>query len=303
MSAATIERGGACDCATAEELLEKLSPRHPYWQPDPAVWIFRGISDVGHALIPKAHRPVGFAEFGYDCPPDTNFSRRDEIMLELLTRFRGAVDRAGLAIPARDLAGRIDGRTWGSRISQHDVPLLALAQHYGIATPLLDWTSQARVAAYFASTYAFNESARDGRLAVWGMRRDFERRWIGGNDNANPWLASVNVISAPRASNPNLHAQSGVLTWLWGEQAHTMSLDTFAEMLVERGATDLGAAPIAPPLMRRLTAPRSCAGKLLRLLSYEGVDGSSMFPGYDGVVRRMREESQLWDERPKEGAR
>jgi hypothetical protein len=49
----------------------------------------------------------------------------------------------------------------------------------------------------------------------------------------------------------------------------------------------------ATPL-RRLTLSVSEAGKLLRLLSYEGITGASMFPGADGVVRAMRE-TALWD--------
>jgi hypothetical protein len=291
----TVAREGEHDCKTAEELFEKLSPRHAYWQPDPSLWIFRGIGDVRHPLIAKAHRSGGFSDFGYDLGRDAGFSKRDDVMEELLERFRAALDRAGLPIPARDRLGRSDGGTWGSRISQYDVPLLVLAQHYGLPTPLLDWTSQGRVAAYFAAASAANESARDGSLAVWGMRRDFERHWIMSEDSSNRWLASVNVISAPRASNPNLHAQSGVLTWLWGEQAHTMTLDAFAEMVAERHATKLAEAGITPPLMRCLTAPRSCAPTLLRLLSHEGVDGSSMYPGYDGVVRRLKER-ELWDD-------
>lgn len=41
--------------------------------------------------------------------------------------------------------------------------------------------------------------------------------------------------------------------------------------------------------------PHSEARQLLRLLSDEGVDGASMFPGADGVVRAMRERV-LWDD-------
>jgi len=46
----------------------------------------------------------------------------------------------------------------------------------------------------------------------------------------------------------------------------------------------------------RLTLPVEQAPKLLRLLSYEGIDGASMFPSADSVVRAMRERP-LWDDR------
>jgi hypothetical protein len=50
------------------------------------------------------------------------------------------------------------------------------------------------------------------------------------------------------------------------------------------------------PELRRLTLPRTQAPTLLRLLANEGISGASMFPGADGVVRAMREES--WWDRP-----
>jgi hypothetical protein len=51
------------------------------------------------------------------------------------------------------------------------------------------------------------------------------------------------------------------------------------------------------PSLHRLLLPNSEAPKLLRLLSYEGITGASMFPGADGVVQEMREYA-LWDVRP-----
>lgn len=42
-------------------------------------------------------------------------------------------------------------------------------------------------------------------------------------------------------------------------------------------------------VLRRFVLPRSQARQLLDLLSLERVDGASMFPGADGVVRAMRE--------------
>jgi len=41
----------------------------------------------------------------------------------------------------------------------------------------------------------------------------------------------------------------------------------------------------------KLTLPQRQARRLLQLLSYSGINGSTMFPGYDGVVRRLREEA------------
>ncbi len=45
---------------------------------------------------------------------------------------------------------------------------LVLAQHYGLATPLLDWTTSPLVALYFACD---DEEQSDERGAVWGIDR------------------------------------------------------------------------------------------------------------------------------------
>ena len=47
------------------------------------------------------------------------------------------------------------------------------------------------------------------------------------------------------------------------------------------------------PFMRKLTLPGACGKELQRLLSEEGITGSSMFPGLDGVVRSMKEQA-IW---------
>jgi hypothetical protein len=48
--------------------------------------------------------------------------------------------------------------------------------------------------------------------------------------------------------------------------------------------------------LHRLTLRTEQAPTLLRLVSYEGIDGSSMYPGVDGVLMAMREREQ-WDDR------
>ena len=50
-----------------------------------------------------------------------------------------------------------------------------------------------------------------------------------------------------------------------------------------------------PSPLWRLTLPHVEARELMRLLSLEGVDGASMFPGPDGVVKAMRE-AAIWGE-------
>ncbi len=72
-----------------------------------------------------------------------------------------------------------------------------------------------------------------------------------------------------------------------GEKGHAVTVDEF---MVD--AHRDGPPPV--PLMRCLPLSGDQAPKLLRLVAHEGVSGATMFPGYEGVVKGLREKA-LWD--------
>jgi hypothetical protein len=166
---------------------------------------------------------------------------------------------------------------------------MALAQHHGLPTPLLDWSRQAKVAAYFAASNAVGRTLAGDKLVVWAIRRRFDNYTLNdpadGRNRAVLWFHH-----APRATNPNLHAQHGLFSQLHYSEGHAIPLDRYArEVCLQREDQLLGEG-LSGPVMRRLTAPRDTAGQLLFALHLLGVDGSTMYPGYDGVVRAMQEE-------------
>jgi hypothetical protein len=87
------------------------------WQPfRGGMWVFRGVSDEGYALIPKVGR-------------NRRWSRAERPMLDLFLR-EGAL---------RDEGSHSD--IWEQ---------LATAQHHGLPTRLMDWSDNPLVAGYFA---------------------------------------------------------------------------------------------------------------------------------------------------------
>lgn len=80
-------------------------------------WVFRGLGDVGFELVPTAGRRAGFS------------SADERTILEI---FRKRV---------AEFNGPLESNDWDA---------LALAQHHGLPTRLLDWTTNPLVAAYFA---------------------------------------------------------------------------------------------------------------------------------------------------------
>jgi hypothetical protein len=279
-------------CTSASELLNHLSPRSPLWRTAPPTdWIFRG-QDGDYPLLPKAFRDQGNCYRDLGIHVERKPTREELIAAghEFLRMFRAKLDESGLAIPVdvpnpfQDVSINID------MSEEADLKLqaqLALAQHLGLPTPLLDWSTRANVAAYFAAPK--EQPPKHDRLVIWALRRSL-LKVQHGHQLYRSARASLVLRTAPRSSNPNLHAQSGVFTRMLGEWGPELDVAEYVEE-VEPNPDSLVKTPLPGfPLMHKLTLPTKLGGTLLQLLQQEGIDGSTMFPGYDGIARALRED-------------
>src|SRR5258706_15834056 len=85
------------------------------------------------------------------------------------------------------------------------VPLMALAQHYGVPTRFLDWTRKAAVAAYFGALEPTKPAAE---LAVWGINGRFLQTCLKGMIGSGGLPLSL----PPRADKPHTFCQAGLVT-------------------------------------------------------------------------------------------
>ena len=282
---------------TATEFIEALSPIRGVLASvgEPDEFVFRGHSSDTYQLLPTVFRGRGVS-----FPDRRPVHRRtfyNQLWAELvwLKEFFDLADARGLPLPEdsqelRDTLEECSSPPFLDSVAAGKaywppaklLSLLALAQHYGVSTRLLDWTRNAYVAAYFAAVDA-RPKARGTRLAVWAFMHDLLAR-----DSEFEWVRDrFQMVTAPAAGIPNLQAQRGVFV-VWRESKFRPSA-TFKALPQDRVLIDNLHDLIKPPLFFKFTLPVGQASNLLSLLALTGVDGSTCFPGFGGVVRALKE--------------
>jgi FRG domain-containing protein len=295
---------------TAHEFVDLLSPVSGVFASErglPHQLLFRGVGDVLHSLTPAAFR----SSARLFLPPHTAVgpggTNRQQIERELKTliAFIKAVDRQGHPIPEdtqhlrAELKSLEEDLSFPSKTTIKEWPpssllsALALAQHYGVPTRLLDWSLDPYVSAYFAAANAATKISEKGHLAVWAVATHlFVVNEILVGDKTAVARLPVQHVTTPWAGNANARAQKAVFL-----AYRQFDIDPDADFEI-RPYDDLLVGGLASgfekgPNLFCLTLPKSEAPALLGLLAFQGYDGATIFPGLDGAVKSIME-SYLW---------
>jgi hypothetical protein len=230
-------------------------------------YIFRGQKNSTWLLESKAERLLKQEIENLDNPVEYIRKLRSH-----LNNFRYAVrGRRGINPP--DL---VDDNLW------------ALGQHYGLATPLLDWTESPYVATFFAYYETIDEHD-DTNHVVFGLHHKISDicQKIGpllGHFEAIP---KIHHVKPQLDENYRLINQRGLFTQMKrGNSNFCMDIEKWINTYIPNSHETITPflQEIADTILYRIELPSNMRDKALRILNTMNISHQTLFPDLEGAA-------------------
>lgn len=156
---------------------------------------------------------------------------------------------------------------------QNELELLVIAQHFGLKTRLLDWTSNPLAALWFACA-----DPAPGNAYVYALCADD----LLANDvyDTSPFLRAETRVFQPRLSNPRIIAQHGWFT------LHRYSSKS-------RKFVPLETNPTTKRHLTEIRVPAEKRADVLQSLDLYGISSRTLFPDLEGLCRYLNGKHKL----------
>ncbi len=204
-------------------------------------WLFRGVTEATHGLVPKIGR-----EKTRKLKPVPGSTERKRVP------YRPEDERAVFTM------FRQQARAHLQSVPQSYFEWLAIAQHFGLPTRLLDWTDSLLVAAWFAVEKG---GAKKTNSAIWIAKGV---RVVSLDEPGDPLDLAEAAVYRPPHISPRIAAQGSVL------------------MTCPNPTQE-----VAPPFSRKIVIDRGAEFTIKKRLNACGINRRHLFPDLAGLTDHL----------------